>query len=292
MITRAEVIANGLISEEVLDEIPETCECGAEVVFTDTLKQIMCSNPRCYHKIASRMENMAKAMQVDGFGASTCLALCKQYKMISPFQAFLLNGSETVNGVSALDKKINGLKNSEAIDCELWQMVSYASIPGVDTIAYKIFNGYNTIEEAYADIEKYQVPMIADKLGQKSGGSGVIAVNIYNTLMEYKTELMFGERFFRIKKQTGDKIQIAITDSVYGYPNKSAYVKELNMTYEGKASIIRLSSVTKEVEYLISDGSTGSNKYKKALKMQESGHPIRIVTSEEFKEILREKYGE
>ena len=149
----------------------------------------------------------------------------------------------------------------------------------------------NTADQYLPDIEKYQVPFIAEKLGQKSGGAGVMAVNIYNTLIEYKAELQFAEQFFDIIKKSGDRLQIAITDSVEGYSNKSAFVNELNMMYEGKVSIVRLNSVTAEVSYLIADGDTGSNKYKKAVKMQEKGYPIQIVTSREFKDILAEKYG-
>ena len=291
MFTREEVESNGLIDSDILDIIPDTCECGAEVVFSDSLKQIMCSNPRCYHKIAFRLEGMAKTMQADGFGESTCEAICSAYKLKSPYQVFLLEGKEAPDGVAAFDKKIYGITHCEALNCELWQMVAYGGIPGIDTIAYKLFGDYDNINDAYADIEKYQVPFIAEKLGQKSGGAGVMAVNIYNTLIQYKAELQFAEQYFHIKKKAGDRLQIAITDSVIGYTNKSAFVKELNMLYEGKVSIVRLNSVTAEVSYLIADGDTGSNKYKKALKMQEKGYPIQIVTSTEFKDILKEKYG-
>lgn len=290
MIDRSVVEEEGLIDEEILLYIPEECDCGSPIVFTDSLKQIMCSNPRCVYKIASRLESMAKAMQVDGFGESSCIDICRTFGLISPYQVFLLEG-KSCPGVAAFDKKINSMINSVSRRCELWQMVSYGSIPGIDQIAYKIFGSYKTIDEAFNDIEKQQVPFIAELLGQKAGSAGVMAVNVYDTLIKYKDELKFGENQFNIIHKEGDRMQIAITDSVIGYPNKSAYIKELNMNYDGKVTLVRLNSVTNEVSYLIADGDKNSSKYRKALKMQDKGHPIKIVTSSEFKEILKNKYG-
>lgn len=298
MITREDVEENELISVEVLEEIPETCEfCGSPVVFTDTLKQIYCSNPKCKLKIAARLEAMAKNMNVDGFGDSTCLALCSQFGMTSPYQIFLLasKGADEVEGVAAFDKKMDAINNSPYRYCELWQMVSYGNIPGIDTIAFKLFSGYGTINEAYADFEKYQVPFIADKLGLKNSSTGVMAVNIYNTLMEYKAELQFGETKFRIKKVDNDRIIIAITGGVLGYANKSEFINRMNSKYDGKVSLMLKSSVTDDVRYLIHEGGTNalkpSRKLARALSMKESGHQIEIVNSDEFKAAMEEKYG-
>lgn len=295
MITREDVEDNELISAEVLEEIPDTCEyCGSPIVFTDTLKQIYCSNSKCKLKIAARLEAMAKNMNVDGFGDSTCLALCSQFGMVSPYQVFLLEGKEA-EGVSAFDKKISAMMNSEYRSCELWQMVSYGNIPGVDTIAFKLFSGYGTINEAYADFEKYQVPFIADKLGLKNSSTGVMAVNIYNTLMEYKAELQFGETKFRIKKVDNDRIIVAITGGVAGYANKSEFINSMNNKYDGKLSLMMKSSVTDDVSYLIHEGGTNalkpSRKLAKALSMIGAGHQIKVVNSDEFKAAMEEKYG-
>ena len=73
-ISLEEVIENQLISEDVLNVIPHTCGCGAPIEFTDSLRQIYCTNPRCYYKVASRLEAMAKKLRgpngecCDGWG--------------------------------------------------------------------------------------------------------------------------------------------------------------------------------------------------------------------------------
>lgn len=296
MITRTDIEENELISNEVLQEIPEHCKfCGHEIVFTDTLKQIFCSNPKCTLKIAARLEAMAKNMSVDGFGESTCQVICEDYDMISPYQVFLLQGKENKN-VAAFEKKIEAICNSNFRHCELWQMVSYGNIPDIDTIAFKLFGGYNTIEEAYNDFEKYQVPFIAEKLGLKNAATGVMAVKVYNNLIQYKAELQFGETQFYIKKISNDRITIAITSGVNGYSNKSEFVNCMNRLYDGKVTLMRKNTVSDDVSYLISESGSNSlkpsTKLKKALKMQEAGHHIKIVTSAEFRELLKEKYGD
>ncbi|MEM4385433.1 MAG: hypothetical protein QXD03_02660, partial [Candidatus Anstonellales archaeon] len=187
----------GLMDSEVLMYIPRACECGAEIHFTESLRQIYCPNDRCIYKVASRIESMAKAMKADGWGNSTCVQVCKEFNIVSPFQVFLLE--EVVKrgyrgNIPAFDKKVASICDREKRRVRLWEVVKLASIQNIDTIAYKIFGGYDSIEKAYIDIENGQVPFIANKLGIKSSEGSVLAVNIYKTLLMYKDELLFGEK--------------------------------------------------------------------------------------------------
>lgn len=267
-----EVIENRLLSKEVINCIPEVCECGAEIHFTDSLRQIYCSNQRCVYKIAARLESMAKAMKVDGFGESSCQTICRTFKLISPYQVFLLEKaveSGKTCDVPAFEKKVAAICDRSVRKVSLWEVVRLAGIPSIETTAYKIFDGYNSIAEAYNDIEAGQVPFIAEKLGLKNADSGVMAVNIYNTLINYKDELIFGETQFDIYKPTGETIYIAITGGVYGFRNKSEFIKYINDRYSGKINAMLMGSVTSSIDILIADGDTTSNKYKTAIKINE-----------------------
>lgn len=269
-ISYEDVINNDLMDAEVLEYIPDRCECGAPVAFTDSLRQIYCTSERCIYKIASRLEAMAKKMKVDGFGESTCVTLCKEFKLISPYQVFLIEdklNSGVTSKVPAFEKKIREICDWKNRKRELWEVVALAGIPNIDTIAYKIFDGYDKMEEAFEDIENGQVLFIAEKLGIKSSSSGVMAVNVYNTLMRFKEELLFGETQFDIYKPAGKTLYMAITGGVRGYRNKNAFVDFLNNRYEGKLNIMLMGSVTQQVNILISDGSSSSNKYKTATRI-------------------------
>ena len=275
-ITLQEVIENELVSQAVLDVIPHTCECGSPIAFTDSLRQIYCTNPRCYYKVAARLEAMAKKLRgpngecCEGWGESTCVEVCKTFKMTSPYQVFLLkkyvdNGG-TCN-VPAFEKKVNSICNPELRKVELWKIVELAGIPSVESIAYKIFGGYHSFEEAYIDIEEGQVPFIANKLGLKNSETGVMAVNVYNTLLEYKNEIIFGETQFDVYEPTGQTIYVCITGGVSGFRNKSEFIQHINKRYNGRVNAMLMNSVTTSVDILIADGDTGSNKYKTATRL-------------------------
>lgn len=287
-ISLQDVVSNGLISQEVLNCIPFECPtCGKEIVFSDSLKQISCPNRFCPDKVAARLEAMAKAMKVDDWGEATCQTVCRAFKFTSPYQVFLLEGREW-DGVSTFQKKVANFVNSPKRSCELWEMVQFGGIPSIATTAYKLFRDYDSIEAAYADIKSYQAPWVAEKLGLQSSESGVMAVNIYNTLIEYETELMFAETQFQVSVNEGVPVHIAITGGVTGFTNKAEFVEHLNRRFEGKLNIMLMNSVTASVSFLVADNDTNSRKYQKARRMQEKGDSIIITTGAELPGLLQQ----
>lgn len=287
MISYQDVIDNELIDDEILEYIPRHCECGGEIEFTESLKQIACNNPKCYFKVASRLENMCKSLKVDGFGESSCIKICRDLKMISPFQALLI-GNRTVDGVSSFKSKIDNLISELKKPMELWEMVALCNIPGIDSISYKLFGKYSSIEDAYKDFEKYQVPYVASLLGNSGG---VMSANIYNMLMQYKAELQFAESECNIKKLNVPKISIAISETPTGFGTKASYVARLNEILNGKASILLSNTVTKEISYLVCSPTTNTGKVKKANSLISNGADIKIVDSQELIDILINKFS-
>lgn len=269
-LTRQEVMSNELINPFVLQEIPDKCECGAEIMFTDTTRQIFCSNPRCTYKIASRLEKMAKEMNVDGFGEKNCIKFCKAYRMISPFQIFRLNNRNDLDyiGVSAVRKIMDDICNPDRRKVKLWEIVKYCGIPDIDGDAAKIFSGYSSMQEAYSDIENGEVAFIADKLGIRKTETSVMAVRVFNNLMQYKEELFFGEMMFDVIPEVGKTIRIAIHNGVFGFKNKGQYIRHLNNKYMGKLNFVLATSVSNDVDILISEaGIDGSGKIRNASRI-------------------------
>ena len=290
-LTVNEAIGHGLLDVELAEISPTHCdECGSELSLTESLKQLYCDNRTCPTKIAARLESMAKMMKADGWGESACLAVAKNFKMISPYQVFLLADKECKD-VPAFQKKVAEICDIEKRTVKLWEVVKYANIPSIDTVAFKIFDGFASISDAFEVIEKQGVSFIADRLGLRNPETGVMAVNIYNTLIEYKDELLFGEKLFNIYNPTGERVYIAITGGVYGFSNKSEFISYINSRYSGKVNAMLMNSVTREVNYLVADGDTSSNKYKKASKMIENGGSIQIFDSSSLIEYLDKKYN-
>lgn len=275
-ITLQEAIDNQLISEGVLNVIPHTCGCGSPIEFTDSLKQIYCSNPRCFYKVAARLEAMAKKLRgpngecCEGWGESTCVTVCKEYKLESPYQVFQLDklvANGATSSTPAFEKKVASICNPELRKVELWKVVELAGIPSIESIAYKIFGGYHNFTEAYKDIEEGQVPFIAYKLGLKNSETSVMAVKVYKTLLDYKDEILYGEKQFDIYEPTGKTLYMCITGGVNGFRNKSEFVQYINKRYSGKINAMLMNSVTTQVEILVADGDTGSNKFKTATRL-------------------------
>ena len=269
-LTRQQIEQYNLINPYVLMEIPEKCECGSDIMFTDTTRQIFCSNPRCTYKVASRLEKMAKAMDVDGFGEANCIKFCRAYKMISPFQIFILNNRNDLDyiGVSSARKIMNAICEPERRQVKLWEVVKYCGIPDIDGDAAKIFSGYSTMKDAFEDIENGEVAFIADKLGIKATEASVMAVRVYNNLMQYKDELFFGEMQFNIMEEAGKTMRIAIHNGVFGFKNKGQFVKYLNNRYNGKLNFILSTSVSSDVDILISEaGIDNSGKIRNATRI-------------------------
>ena len=287
MITYQDVIANDLIDSDVLEYIPRHCECGGDIEFTESLKQIACNNSLCYYKIASRLESMCKTLKVDGFGESSCIKICKDFKLKSPFQVFLLAG-KSLEGVAAFQSKIANLIEALKQPMELWEMVNLCNIPSIDSLAYKLFGKYSTIEEAYKDFEELQVPYIASLLGHSNG---VMSANIYNLLIKYKAELMYGESKCNIKKLNIPKIAIAISETPEGFGTKSSYVNRLNEILDGKASILLSQTVNKSISYLVCNPTATTSKVKKANALIENGADIEIVDSDELIDILSNEFA-
>lgn len=299
----SEIEEHGMIDSEVLANIPNYCDgaygCGSELEFTDNLTQIYCPNRFCTHKIASRLEAMAKEMQADGWGLETCLKIVKMFGLKSPAQVFLIPSvSEdrlqlAASNVPAFDKKLKSICDPARRRVQLWQVVKLMNIPGLAMNAMKIFDGYTSMEEAYKEIEARQVPLIMERLGiSKNGDSSVMAISIYDTLIEYKDELLAAENRFTVYAPEGEPLKMAITGGVEGYTNKGEFVKYLNLIGQGKFSISLMNTVSAQVDILVADNDTSSKKYKTACKINEKAgyEKVKIFDGEGCIQYLRKEY--
>ena len=179
-----------LILPEVLANIPERCECGGEVGFNNDLREAVCLNPKCFYKTAERLGGMAEAMGVTGFDKWTCIRISKEFKMESPFTAFLVESAD-----SGLNKRLTALKESHSRKCNLVEMAEYSGIPVIADNAETLFRKVESIEQFYGGI-------IGERV-RECCRNGVSLSEISVALQESKEELMLGEQVFRIRGQNG-----------------------------------------------------------------------------------------
>ena len=190
IITRDEVTKRSLILPEVLANIPERCESGREVGFSSDLREAVCLNLKCFYKTAERIGGMADAMGVTGFDRWTCTRICKEFKLESPFSAFLVESKDI-----GLNKRLTALKESRSRECNLVEMAEYSGIPLIADNAETLFRKVGSIEQFYGGI-------IGERVRECCrNGAGLSEISV--ALQESKEELALGERVFYIRGQNG-----------------------------------------------------------------------------------------
>lgn len=190
IITRDEVTKRSLVLPEVLENIPERCECGGEVGFSSDLREAVCLNPKCFYKTAERLGGMAEAMGVAGFDRWTCTRICKEFRLESPFMAFLEESKDKL-----LNDKLTALKESRSRECSLVEMAEYSGIPLIADNAETLFRKVGSIEQFYGGT-------IGERVREcYRNGVGLSEISV--ALQESKEELMLGERVFYIRGRNG-----------------------------------------------------------------------------------------
>lgn len=290
------------LPEEFVMCLPETCpECGAPLELSETLTGLRCSNPRCSSKLVMRIRSICKDLNILSFGESTIEKFIEYYSVTNPLDIFELQiGMPLGEGISqeVSDKIIKQIKDNDTF--LLWEFVQVANIPDVRTSARNIFQGYDNLTDAYSDIEAGGIKFIADKLGivyDETSEVSIRSAKIYKSLMENKADLMEGERNVHIITLEGKKeLNVVCSDQVGGgftkKPQFYAYIKE---HYGDKVHVNFLTSVNRNIDYLIWAGADGSparytSKVQKVEGWNEKGSNIPIMTAVEFINELETKY--
>lgn len=275
-----------------VEVLPDSCEeCGRDLAISETLTGLHCSNPRCKDKLIMRLRAICKDLNITDFGESTISKFIDYYGLTNHLNFFDLRegyilSDEVSDKVS--EKVIEQVVKKK--DFLLWEFVQVANLPYIQTSARKIFQGYNNLTEAFQDIEEGGVDFIRQKLGiLKEDTVSLQAMKIYSTLMEFKDDLLEGEECVNIISTEGKKeLNVVCSDQVGGWFNKKpefyAFIKE---RYGSKVHVNFLSSVTKNIDYLVWAGADGSearytSKVQKVERYNERGSNIPIVTAVEF----------
>lgn len=284
------------LPERFADILPEFCEtCGAPMEISETLTGLHCSNPRCKDKMVMRIKALMNDLGIIKFGESTIEKFVDYYTPDSPMDVFELEeGMDLAEGVSpkiSLDV-IRQIKQKSKM--QLWEYVMYSNIPFVRTSARKIFYNYETLEDAYFDIENGGIAFIQDKLG--ISGDDVVsiqAMKVYNSLMTYKDELLGSVQYVDIEDMTGKKqLKVVCSDQVgNGFSKKNEFYSYVNNKFGDKIHVDFLPSVTKDIDYLVWAGADGSparytSKVQKVERYNQNGCNIPIVTAEQFIDIV------
>ena len=284
------------LPERFVDVLPDSCaDCGSDLCISETLTGLHCSNPRCRSKLIMRTKAMCKDLGILDLGESTIGKFVDSYGVTNHLNIFdLREGMPLALGVSekVSEKVISQILRKK--DFLLWEFVQVANLPYIQTSARKIFQGYSNLTEAYRDIEDGGIAFIQEKLGiTKEDTVSLQAMKIYQTLVEFKDDLLEGEELVNIISTEGKtELNVVCSDQVGdGFSKKSEFYAYCKEHFGGKYQINFLSSVTKSIDYLVwarADGSPAryTSKVQKVERYNEKGSNIPIVTAHQFIEEL------
>lgn len=278
--------------------LPEYCEaCGAPLELSETLTGLHCSNPRCKDKLVMRVRALIQSLGILTFGEANIEKFLATWTIDGPMDIFGLHKGDSLS--PEISQKVSDVI-IEQIQAKnhmlLWEYVMLSNIPFVQTSARKIFQGYKTLEDAYADIEARGVPFIQEKLGNVDPNFlSVQAMKVYNSLMMYKDELLSSVQYVHIVDLTGVReLNVVCSDQVGGrFAKKAEFYAYVNNTFADKVHVNFLPAVNKSIDYLVWAGADGSparytSKVKTVDGYNAKGCNIPIVTAEQFIEIVRD----
>ena len=264
--------------------IPTKCPCcGAETVVkdTDNSQVLMCPNPDCSAKKIAQFTHFVsrKCMNIDGLSEATLEFLInkswvKNFKDIYYLEQYKNEWQKCDGfGKRSVDKILNAIEKSRNID--LAHFICALSIPNIGhsaakTISASFNGGYTMFMESVA----------AEFNFTKLNDFGTIMNNsIYDYMRENFSmveELAAEMNFVCPEKQvviqsTFSGKSVCVTGKLNHFTRDS--INEKIASLNAKA----VGSVSKKTDYLITNESSGSSKYKKAVELN-----IPIITEDEF----------
>ena len=252
----AEIANKELLNTETIKILPTKCKCGSNLVFSNSLRELICNNKKCSETLYYRCRQLCNKFEIPLTNQSLHCIIDKM-TIMSPYQLLLLKDINNSGILTSFEipeiidciQIIDNLRNSEI---ELYEVIEASGIDEISIIAKKIFENFNCIDEAYNNIEKGQVVYISEQLGLK-GAASVFAVEVFNRLLDIKDELIFAETLFNIKQNDYNYINIAFADNIIPFINKGELIDYLNNTY--KQFRFRIHPISTDTDILIKNNS-------------------------------------
>ena len=224
-ITFEDVVNYELLNDSTIKLLPNKCRCGKKLVLSDSMRTMRCIDNNCRYFVVDRINKLNKHLELN-ISAADIDRLSHKLHWLTPYQLFMLDLSyeDNVIGMSDINNIVDVIRRIRELKSQEWYIYEIVELCGIDSIslvAKKLFDGFESIEQLYDELEQGQISFINDRLGIKSSDSSVLTVGIYNKLIEMKEELIFCETLLKIKKYSEKLIRISFCDNNIPFLNKS-----------------------------------------------------------------------
>lgn len=304
----------GIADQRFVDVLPLVCPfCDAELMMNDGFTQLRCTNVYCSSKVTQRLVAICQDLGVKFLGESAALKLVQDFELAYPMAVFEMLPQVSNKFLPVQDQYLTSAVVQEKVVSQLQQaltrvmtlpeMVRLHHIPGIQTQAYALFEGFTSVSDAYdfyvrEGITGVQKLLTGDCADGEVSTVGVRAVQIFDTLMQFWAELLYGEQIFTVAQQNVPSVTVVVSDAA-GAPfvSKPQFYAALEEVFAGRVSFIKGNAVTKaKTDVLVWAGSVGemqrvTSKVKKAHTYNSSGSRIPVVSGVELMVWLRAHHG-
>lgn len=261
-----EALDNEVLSPILLKSIQRKCRCGADIVFSDSLRNAHCSKDNCICTVIDRVSAINKKLNLN-ISDVDIENIVRKLKMSTPYQIFMLevvvnNGIITHADIHNLDSVMHNLKKAKHREYNLFEIAEMSGIISIANTAKAIFYGFDSVSEAYSEIDRGQLSFISERLGLSTTESSTLGVEIYNQLIQFMEEFLFAEMQLKVKKYSDYKLNIAFCDSVFPFVNKQEYIEYINSITKFKFNFV--SSISMDTDILIRNSTDNNSKSRAA----------------------------
>ena len=230
-------LENNLISKNNMSNLITKCRCGNDLEFSSSLRELRCPDKNCKYKTVDRIKSFINKLDIE-LNETDILSLIDELNIVTPYQLLTIykafkSNNDIVKNIVICNKN-SFLQSMEKVfnnEYFIYEIAELCGIQKLEIVAYKIFNGFDSFEEAYEEIDNGQVAFLNERLGIKNQDSTIISYEIYSVLNELREELIFAESQLNLHTSTKQKLNIAINDNVLPFLNVGEFIDWLNYTY-------------------------------------------------------------
>lgn len=261
-----EAFENNILNSKASKIIPKECLYGNEIIFSDSLKEIQCSKKDCKCKVLYRIKHFCNQLDIK-ISLRDIKNIVDKLNIVSPYQMLLIDGAYDNNMITSQDssciydlvKRVKDIKDNEYLFYELFRL---CGINNISSIAHEIAYGFENTDELYNELEIGQLSFINERLGINSSDGCILSLDILNSLIEIKEEIIFAESVLKIKEYDKPRLFIAFNDNTDDYVNKQELLDVLNNKFN--YTFVHVSVISNNTDILIKNLGNANNKFRTA----------------------------
>lgn len=266
-----ELTDNGILDKKIIDILPVSCRCGSDFMFSESLRELVCSNENCKYGLIRRFYILCQRLGVT-LRYEDVIEIVQRLEVKSPFQIFYLQEAYDTKLIDDsiipdIKKHLEEIEQSKLKEYWVWEVLVMSGEPGIPEVANTIAYGFSSVTELYKEIENGQLAFINERLGIESLDSCIFSIDVYNKLIKIKDEMLFAEQMLKIK-QYKDRIYIAFNDSVYPFINSQECIQKLGTEFN--KTFVHIGTISENTDILIKNTTTSSQKYRAAMLINDS----------------------